>query len=170
MTLDAVLDQIDHSLPQALDRLMTLLRVPSISTDPAFKADCAHAADLLVADLASLADAPLDSLVDPAETGLIRRIATWPRVVEAAAAAREPHRVAFFLNDLSSDFHLLWNRGRDDSTLRFIRPEEPVATRARLALVAATGAVLRSGLKVMGVTPVEELRDERKGDAADPAV
>ncbi len=120
--------------------------------------------------LASLADAPLDSLVDPAETGLIRRIATWPRVVEAAAAAREPHRVAFFLNDLSSDFHLLWNRGRDDSTLRFIRPEEPVATRARLALVAATGAVLRSGLKVMGVTPVEELRDERKGDAADPAV
>ena len=120
--------------------------------------------------LASLADAPLDSLVDPAETSLIRRIATWPRVVEAAAAAREPHRVAFFLNDLSSDFHLLWNRGRDDSTLRFIRAEEPVATRARLALVAATGAVLRSGLKVMGVTPVEELRDERKGDAAEPAV
>ena len=112
--------------------------------------------------MADLATAPLESLVDPAEMALIRRMATWPRVVEAAAAAREPHRVAFFLNDLAGDFHLLWNRGRDDSTLRFIRSDEPVATRARLALVAATGAVLRSGLAVMGVTPVEELRDERK--------
>jgi len=114
--------------------------------------------------LADLATAPLESLTDPAETALIRRMATWPRVVEAAAIAREPHRVAFFLNDLAGDFHLLWNRGRDDSTLRFIRADEPVATRARLALVAATGAVLRSGLAVMGVAPVEELRDERKAD------
>ena len=112
--------------------------------------------------LADLANVPLDTLVDPAETGLIRRLATWPRVVEAAAQAREPHRVAFFLNDLSGDFHLLWNRGREDSTLRFIRADEPVATQARLALVAATGAVLRSGLRVMGVTPVEELRDDNK--------
>lgn len=112
--------------------------------------------------LAELATTPLDSLTDPAEMALMRRMATWPRVVEAAAQAREPHRVAFFLNDLSGDFHLLWNRGREDSTLRFIRADEPVATRARLALVAATGAVLRSGLAVMGVAPVEELRDERK--------
>ena len=111
--------------------------------------------------LADLATAPLESLADPAEMALIRRMATWPRVVEAAAQAREPHRVAFFLNDLAGDFHLLWNRGRELTTLRFIRPDEPVATRARLALVAATGAVLRSGLAVMGVTPVEELRDER---------
>jgi len=116
--------------------------------------------------LADLADAPLDSLVDPAETGLIHRLACWPRVVEAAAAAREPHRVAFFLNDLAGDFHLLWSRGRTDSTLRFIRADEPVATRARLALVAATGVVLRSGLRVMGVTPVEELRDDNKADSA----
>jgi arginyl-tRNA synthetase len=118
------------------------------------------------AALGALAATPLDSLVDPAETGLIHRLASWPRVVEAAAAAREPHRVAFFLNDLAGDFHLLWNRGREDSTLRFIRSDEPVATRARLALVAATGAVLRSGLRVMGVTPVEELRDENKGESA----
>ena len=116
--------------------------------------------------LADLADAPLDSLVDPAETGLIHRLACWPRVVEAAAAACEPHRVAFFLNDLAGDFHLLWSRGRTDSTLRFIRADEPVATRARLALVAATGVVLRSGLRVMGVTPVEELRDDNKADSA----
>ena len=107
---------------------------------------------------ADLAAAPLEALTDPAEMALIRRIATWPRTVEAAATAREPHRIAFFLQDLAADFHVLWNRGRDDSTLRFIRAEEPEATRARLALVAATATVIRSGLGVMGVTPVEEMR------------
>ena len=144
-------------------------RVVEHSRDnPVFYVQYAHARTRSVLraagdpSMADLATAPLESLVDPAEMALIRRMATWPRVVEAAAAAREPHRVAFFLNDLAGDFHLLWNRGRDDSTLRFIRSDEPVATRARLALVAATGAVLRSGLAVMGVTPVEELRDERK--------
>ena len=108
--------------------------------------------------LDSLADSPLDSLTDPAELGLIRRLAAWPRVVEAAAAAREPHRVAFFLNDLASDFHLLWNKGKEDTTLRFIQADAPAATQARLALVAATAVVVRSGLRVMGVTPVEEMR------------
>ena len=138
--------------------------------NPVFYVQYAHARTRSVLraagdpSLAELAAAPLESLADPAEMALIRRMATWPRVVEAAAVAREPHRVAFFLNDLAGDFHLLWNRGRDDSTLRFIRSDEPVATRARLALVAATGAVLRSGLAVMGVTPVEELRDERTLD------
>ncbi|MDB5413428.1 MAG: argS [Rubritepida sp.] len=108
--------------------------------------------------LENLAEAPLDSLTDPAELGLIRRLAAWPRLVEAAAIAREPHRVAFFLNDLASDFHLLWNKGKDDNTLRFIQADAPAATQARLALVAATAAVVRSGLGVMGVTPVEEMR------------
>jgi len=100
----------------------------------------------------------LGALKDPAELALIRRMAAWPRTVEAAAAAREPHRIAFYLGDLASDFHILWNRGRDDATLRFIRAEEPEATRARLALVAATAIVIRSGLAVMGVVPVEEMR------------
>ncbi len=108
--------------------------------------------------LAELAAAPLESLVDAAELALIRRMAAWPRTVDAAAVAREPHRIAFFLQDLAADFHVWWNRGRDDSTLRFIRAEEPEATRARLALVAATATVLRSGLSVMGVEPVEEMR------------
>jgi arginyl-tRNA synthetase len=107
---------------------------------------------------ADLAVAPLDSLADPAEMTLIRRLTAWPRTVEGAALAREPHRIAFFLHDLAADFHLLWNRGREDATLRFIRDEEPEATRARLALVAATATVIRSGLAVMGVTPVEEMR------------
>ncbi len=107
---------------------------------------------------ADLAGAPLDALNDAAELALIRRMAAWPRTVEAAALAREPHRIAFFLQDLAADFHVLWNRGREDSTLRFIRAEEPEATRARLALVAATAGVLRSGLAVLGVEPVEEMR------------
>jgi arginyl-tRNA synthetase len=114
-----------------------------------------QAGDPAATDLAS---APLDALKDPAELALIRRMAAWSRTVEAAAIAREPHRIAFFLQDLAGDFHVLWNRGREDATLRFIRAEEPEATRARLALVAATAGVLRSGLAVLGVEPVEEMR------------
>ncbi|MXP63836.1 arginine--tRNA ligase [Roseomonas sp. M0104] len=108
--------------------------------------------------MVELAQAPLEALRDPSELALIRRMAAWPRTVEAAAAAREPHRIAFYLQDLAADFHILWNRGRDDATLRFIRAEEPESTRARLALVAATAIVIRSGLQVMGVAPVEEMR------------
>ncbi len=106
----------------------------------------------------SLADMPLDSLENEAEMALIRRLAGWPRLVEQAALAREPHRIAFFLYDLAGDFHMLWNRGRDDTTLRFLQADQPVATRAKIALVAATASVIRSGLAVMGVTPVEEMR------------
>jgi arginyl-tRNA synthetase len=106
----------------------------------------------------SLTDADLSSLTDEAETALIRRLATWPRTVQAAALAREPHRIAFFLYDMAGDFHMLWNRGRDDSTLRFLQAGRPAETRARLALVAATAMVIRSGLRVLGVEPVEEMR------------
>ncbi|MBR0665557.1 arginine--tRNA ligase [Roseomonas hellenica] len=109
-------------------------------------------------EAAVLAGAPLDALTDVAEMALLRRILTFPRLIEAASEAREPHRVAFYLADLAGDFHALWNRGREDATLRFIREDEPEATRARLALVAATASVIRAGLAVMGVTPVEEMR------------
>ncbi len=110
-----------------------------------------------VAD-AVLAEAPLDSLVADAELALIRRLAQWPRTVEAASQAREPHRIAFFLYDLAADFHMLWNRGKDDATLRFLQADRPAETLARLALVAATAVTICSGLAVMGVTPVEEMR------------
>lgn len=106
----------------------------------------------------ALAAVPLDSLHDEAELALIRRLASWPRTVESAALAQEPHRIAFFLYDLAGDFHMLWNRGRDDSTLRFLQADRPAETMARLALVAATATVLRSGLAVLGVEPVEEMR------------
>jgi arginyl-tRNA synthetase len=106
----------------------------------------------------ALAAAALDSLAAEPELTLIRRLAQWPRIVEAASQAREPHRIAFFLYDLASDFHMLWNRGKDDAALRFLRADRPAETLARLALVAATAVVIRSGLAVMGVTPVEEMR------------
>ncbi len=107
---------------------------------------------------AVLASASLSSLTDPAEMALIRRLVSWPRMIESAAVAREPHRIAFFLYDLAGDFHMLWNRGREDAALRFLQADQPEATRDRVALLTATASVIRSGLAVMGVTPVEEMR------------
>ena len=107
---------------------------------------------------ANLCATPLDSLGHEAELTLIRRLAGWPRVLESAALAREPHRIAFFLYDLAADFHMLWNRGRDDAALRFLQADHRVETLAKVALVEATAIVIRSGLAVMGVTPVEEMR------------
>jgi arginyl-tRNA synthetase len=113
--------------------------------------------DVTVDDQA-LATTNVDTLTGEPELTVMRRLALWPRTVEAAAIAREPHRIAFFLYDLAADFHMLWNRGKDDTTLRFLQLDQPAETRARLALVAATAVVIRSGLAVMGVTPVEEMR------------
>ena len=133
--------------------------------NPAFYVQYAHArcrSVLRAAQTATLLDdlpsADLSSLTAESEMALIRRLAAWPRMIEAAALAREPHRIAFFLYDLAGDFHMLWNRGKDDSTLRFLQADRPEETRARLALVAATAIVIRSGLGVMGVEPVEEMR------------
>ena len=109
-------------------------------------------------DPGTLASAPLDSLVASPELALVRRLMSWPRVIEGAAEAREPHRIAFFLYDLAGDFHMLWNQGSSDATLRFLRDDAPVETTARLALVSATAAVIRSGLAVLGVAPAEEMR------------
>ena len=78
--------------------------------------------------------------------------------VEAAAAAHEPHRIAFYLYDLAAAFHAHWNRGREEPGLRFVVEGEEELSRARLALVQAIGFVIGSGLKVFGVTPVEEMR------------
>ena len=107
---------------------------------------------------AALAEATLESVGAEAELGLVRRLASWPRTVEGAALAQEPHRIAFYLYDLAGDFHMLWNRGRDDSTLRFLQADHPAETRARLALVEATATTIRSGLAILGVAPVEEMR------------
>jgi arginyl-tRNA synthetase len=109
-------------------------------------------------DRASLATADLSVLTDPGELALIRLMANWPRTVEAAAQAHEPHRLAFYLYDLASAFHVHWNRGKEDASLRFIHDGNKALTRARLALVEAVGTVIASGLAVFGVTPAEEMR------------
>jgi arginyl-tRNA synthetase len=106
---------------------------------------------------AALSRAPLERLCDPAELALIRQLAGWPRLVEGAAEAHEPHRVAFYLQEVAALFHALWNKGKDEATLRFILAAEPALTRARLALVRGVAIVLASGLAVIGVEPVQEM-------------
>ncbi|MGB0749668.1 MAG: arginine--tRNA ligase [Magnetospiraceae bacterium] len=120
-----------------------------------------HAAEAFAAiDQApeALAGAKLETLGDPAELALIKFMAQWPRTVESAAESHEPHRIAYYLYDLASLFHALWNRGKDDTTLRFLVDEDPELTRARLALVRGVMLVIASGLAVIGVEPVEEMR------------
>ena len=106
---------------------------------------------------AALSGAPLERLCDPAELALIRQLAGWPRLVESAAEAHEPHRVAFYLQEAAALFHALWNKGKDEATLRFILAAEPALTRARLALVRAVSIVIASGLVVIGVEPAQEM-------------
>jgi len=108
-------------------------------------------------DDAVLAGADLSLLSHEAELELARKIGEWPRLVEIAARSNEPHRVAFYLYELASDLHGLWNRGNDDATLRFIQ-DNKATSQAKIALVRAAGVVISAGLGILGVTPVEEMR------------
>jgi arginyl-tRNA synthetase len=105
-----------------------------------------------------MAEAPLVRLTDAGETVLIRRLGAFPRLVEQAAVAHEPHRIAFYLYDLASEFHAQWNRGKDSPHLRFIREDDRLLTEARMAMVAATAQVLASGLAILGVQAPKEMR------------
>jgi len=128
--------------------------------NPVFYVHYAHARIRSVerrAAALALPPAPLDRL-DDQELALARLAAQWPRLVRQAAAAREPHRIAFFLADLASAFHTLWNRGNDDPRLRFLVEDDPAITAARLELARAVAQVIRTALQVMGVTAAEELR------------
>ena len=107
---------------------------------------------------ATLAKAPLDLLVDEGELTLMRLIAQFPRTVEAAAVAHEPHRIAFYLHDLASAFHTHWNRGKDEPQLRFINQDQRDLTAARVGLVVSLTTILRSGLAILGVNAPEEMR------------
>ncbi|MGP3723662.1 arginine--tRNA ligase [Cereibacter sphaeroides] len=106
---------------------------------------------------ATLATADLDRLDHPAEIALIAKLAEWPRLVEIAARTNEPHRVAFYLHELASELHGLWNRGNDEAGLRFLQ-DDPVVSQAKIALARAVGVVICAGLGILGVTPVEEMR------------
>jgi arginyl-tRNA synthetase len=105
-----------------------------------------------------LGTAPVERLADPAELDLLKRLALYPRMVEAAALAHEPHRIAFYLYDLASEFHALWTKGRDLPYLRFIMTNDAEMTRARLAMVQGVVSVLASGLAVLGVHAPTEMR------------
>ncbi len=97
------------------------------------------------------------ALSHPAELELLKKLAEWPRLVEIAARNNEPHRVAFYLNEVASDFHGLWNRGNDETSLRFVQ-DDPATTQAKIALARVAGVVICAGLGILGVTPVEEMR------------
>jgi arginyl-tRNA synthetase len=106
-------------------------------------------------DLGAAADL---SLLDDEELALVKRAAQYPRTLEGAALAHEPHRIAFFLYDLAAEFHALWNRGNDDPSRRFLVENNPQLSRARLELALGIAQTIRSGLALMGVAATEEMR------------
>ena len=116
----------------------------------------ARDAGLDVSD-ATLSAAHLAHLGHEAELEVIRKLGEWPRLVEIAAKGHEPHRVAFYLYELASDFHGLWNKGNDDDTLRFLQGDTAIS-QAKIALARAVGVVICAGLGILGVSPVEEMR------------
>jgi arginyl-tRNA synthetase len=149
-----------------------LVKVREQSRDnPVFYVQYAHARCHSVANMAGeafpeadfstegLVAADLARLTDSDELALIRSLAAWPRTVEGAAEAHEPHRLAFYLYDLAAAFHALWSKAREEPGLRFVIADDQELTRARMALVRGVQTVIASGLDVMGVTPVDELRE-----------
>jgi len=136
--------------------------------NPVFYVQYAHArvcsvlrkaadAGIDVSDTA-LAGADMALASHEAELAVARKAAEWPRLVEIAARTHEPHRVAFYLYELASELHALWNRGNDDTSLRFLQEGDHAATLAKIALIRAVAVVISSGLAILGVTPVEEMR------------
>jgi len=138
--------------------------------NPVFYVQYAHArvnsvmrmaADELGADVVSddaVHGANLHRLEREDELSLMKLISQWPRIVESAAQAHEPHRIAFYLGDVAAEFHGLWNKGNKDKSLRFLIADDTELTVARLAMIRCVANVIASGLKVFGVTPVEEMR------------
>ena len=112
----------------------------------------------IAVDDSNLAAADLSVLAHPAELELARKVAEWPRLVEHAARAHEPHRIAFFLYEIASDLHSLWNRGNDDHSLRFVQDGDAATSQGKIALVRAVGVVISCGLGILGVAPAEEMR------------
>jgi arginyl-tRNA synthetase len=137
--------------------------VEASKDNPVFYVQYAHARIRSLQRKAAEAGLPVEgaadlSLLDAEELGLVKVAAQYPRVVEGAAMAHEPHRIAFYLYDLAAAFHALWNRGNDDPDRRFLVENNPQISRARLELAGAIGQVIRNGLKIMGVEAVEEMR------------
>ena len=152
---DATLDfDFDKVLEQSKDNPVFYVQYANARVNSVLR----RAAEAGIAcDDATLAAADLSVLSHAAELELAAKIAEWPRLVEIAARSNEPHRVAFYLYELASDLHGLWNRGNDDASLRFIQGDS-ATSQAKIALVRAVGVVIAAGLGILGVTPVEEMR------------
>jgi len=137
--------------------------VEASKDNPVFYVQYAHARisslQRKAADAGVSLETPADlDLLDEEEIALVKLAAQYPRVVEAAAMAHEPHRIAFYLYDLAAAFHALWHRGNDDPHRRFLVENSPELSRARLELALGIGQVIRSGLGLMGVAATEEMR------------
>ena len=118
-----------------------------------------RAADAGIAvDDAAITAADLTTLTHTSELNVARKIAEWPRLVEIAARTNEPHRVAFYLYELASDFHALWNKGNDETSVRFIQEDDVATSQSKIALARAVSVVISAGLAILGVKPAEEMR------------
>ncbi|WP_308915317.1 arginine--tRNA ligase [Jannaschia sp. LMIT008] len=153
---DAPLDfDVDAVLEQSKDNPVFYVQYASARIHSVLRR--ANEAGIDVSDTALRAADP-SVLTHEAELALLARLAEWPRLVEIAARAHEPHRVAFYLYDLAASFHGLWNRGHDDATLRFVQEGDPATSQGKIALARATGVVIGSGLSILGVEPATEMR------------
>jgi arginyl-tRNA synthetase len=137
--------------------------VEASKDNPVFYVQYAHARVRSLQRKAAEAGVPLEepadlALLDADELALVKTAAQYPRLVEGAALAHEPHRIAFYLYELAGQFHALWNRGNDDPGRRFLIENNPQVSRARLELARGIGQIIRNGLKIMGVEAVEEMR------------
>lgn len=112
----------------------------------------------LKTDAETLNNADLSKLAHEDELGLAKKLAEWPRLLETAAKSHEPHRIAFYLYELASDFHSLQHLGKLEPEMRFILPDSPEQSIARIALIRAVQVAIAAGLGILGVTPVKEMR------------
>lgn len=136
--------------------------------NPVFYVQYAHARVMSVlrkageaeipADDAILTGADLSGLTHEAELAVAKKLAEWPRLIEIAARTNEPHRVAFYLYELAGEFHGLWNRGNDVPELRFLQEGDRDTSQSKIALARAVSVVIASGLGILGVNPVQEMR------------
>jgi arginyl-tRNA synthetase len=170
------LDEVVNEVGKDVVRFMMLTRradapldfdftkvVEASKDNPVFYVQYAHARVSSLKRKAAEAgvdlSAPADlSLLDEEELALVKRAAQYPRTVESAAMAHEPHRIAFYLYDLAAEFHALWNRGNDEPARRFLVENNPQLSRARLELAMGIAQIIRSGLDLMGVAATEEMR------------
>ncbi|WP_434621303.1 arginine--tRNA ligase [Tabrizicola sp. M-4] len=153
---DAALDfDFDKVLEQSKDNPVFYVQYANARINSVLRK--ARDAGLDVSD-ATLMAADLSILTHEAELTMAKKIAEWPRLVEIAARNNEPHRVAFYLYELASEFHGLWNKGNEDTSLRFIQDGNPAVSQAKIALARSVSVVICSGLAILGVTPVEEMR------------